>query len=265
MLSKFIPVSCLALWLFGCQSTQQESTEMKSLIVAHRGASFEAPENTVASAQLAWQQNADAVEVDIHTSKDQRIMVIHDKNTKRTCGADMLVKETLADSLRALEAGSWKDVKYEGEPLPFLEEVIETIPAGKKLYVEIKCEKTVVPLLKEMLAQHPKKEQILFIAFDYETIVATKEAFPENKAYWLSSKLPEDYKSLFEKVKKDKLDGVDLSHKVIDAEVVKTAGELGLEVHTWTVNDLERANELQTIGVKSITTDKPGEILGGLQ
>ncbi|NCB09561.1 MAG: glycerophosphodiester phosphodiesterase, partial [Bacteroidia bacterium] len=57
----------------------------QNTIIAHRGASFDAPENTVASAKLGWEQGADAVEIDIYLSKDNRVMVIHDKDTKRTC------------------------------------------------------------------------------------------------------------------------------------------------------------------------------------
>ena len=68
-------------------------------IIAHRGASYLAPENTVASAKLAWELGADAVEVDIFLSKDNRIMVIHHPNTKRTSGKDYEVKNTSSDIL----------------------------------------------------------------------------------------------------------------------------------------------------------------------
>ena len=81
-------------------------------LVAHRGASFLAPENTVASAQLAWELGADAVEVDVYLSKDGVIMVNHDKDTKRTGGESWVIAETESVQLRKLEVGSYKDKKY---------------------------------------------------------------------------------------------------------------------------------------------------------
>src|SRR5665647_1041307 len=121
----------------------------QNTFIAHRGASFLAPENTVASAKLAWELGADAVEWDVHLSKDNRIMVIHDDDTKRTCSGKKNL--TIADSpstlLRDLDAGILKDEKFKGEKIPFLSEIMETIPEGKKLVVEIKCGNEVIPLL----------------------------------------------------------------------------------------------------------------------
>ena len=107
-------------------------------IIAHRGASHIAPENTVVSANAAWENGADAVEVDIYLSADGKIMVIHDSTTKRTTGSDYKVGETDSGILRSLDAGSWKGTEFAGEKIPFLEEIIETVPRGKRLYVEIK-------------------------------------------------------------------------------------------------------------------------------
>ena len=75
-------------------------------IIAHRGASHDAPENTLAAVSLGWKRNADAVEVDVYLSKDNQVVVIHDKNTKRTTGHDGLVREMNWAQLRKLDAGS---------------------------------------------------------------------------------------------------------------------------------------------------------------
>ena len=112
----------------------------QNTIIAHRGASYLAPENTVAAAKLAWELGAGAVEVDVHLSKDNRVMVIHDKDTKKTCSGkkNLTIESTPSILLRDLDAGIWKGEEFKGEKIPFLSEIIETVPDGKILVVEIK-------------------------------------------------------------------------------------------------------------------------------
>jgi glycerophosphoryl diester phosphodiesterase len=230
----------------------------QNTFIAHRGASFLAPENTLASAKLAWELGADAVECDIHLSKDNRIMVIHDKNTKRTCSGktNLSIAGTPSTLLRDLDAGSWKDTKYTGEKIPFLSEMIETVPEGKTLVVEIKCGNEVIPALVRLMEKCKKKEQIVFISFDWKTIVEVKKTFPQSKCYWLSSSKT----GLHNKIKEaadNKLDGVNLEYSIIDEEVVKIAKENNLEVLAWTVDDPEEAKRLSKLGVTKITTNRP--------
>src|SRR5687767_8313270 len=81
-------------------------------IIAHRGASHDAPENTLAAFRLGWQQGADANELDIHQTKDGQIVTLHDKSTKRTTGiAFDVTQQTLAE-LRGQDAGGWKGARF---------------------------------------------------------------------------------------------------------------------------------------------------------
>ena len=243
----------------------QKSNEKASLVVGHRGSSRIAPENTVASAKLAWEQGADAVEVDVHLSSDNKIVVIHDKGTKRTSGVDLKVSETPYDRLKELDVGSWKSAQYKGEKIPLLEDIVSIIPKGRLLVVEIKSDKKIVPFIMEAFQNHPKADQLIFIAFSYETIVDAKKAFPNNKSFWLSSSFKKDPEVVLSGVKNDGLDGVDLNYKMLNQDLINTASALGLEVHTWTVNNLDKAKELQSIGVRSITTDIPDQVLKAIR
>ena len=94
-------------------------------IIAHRGASHDAPENTLASVRLGWAQEADAVEVDVRQSRDGHIVVIHDAHTRRTARVKRLVRAQTLDELRALDVGRWKHPRYAGEKVPTLAETIE--------------------------------------------------------------------------------------------------------------------------------------------
>lgn len=230
--------------------------QAQTTIIAHRGSSFIAPENTLASAKLAWEQNADAVECDIYLSKDNKVMVMHDGNTKRTTGQSFKISETNSDVLRTLNAGSWKDAEYEGEKIPFLEELIATVPANKKLVVEIKCGIDALPTLKQVVDKSGKTDQLVFIAFDWGTILAAKQMFPENACYWLSSSAA-DVQVKMDDVAKNGLDGINLNNKIIDQETVKKAKDLGFEVLSWTIDDPVEVKRLISLGVVAITTNRP--------
>ena len=230
----------------------------QNTFIAHRGASHLAPENTVASANLAWELGADAVEVDIYLSKDNRVMVIHDKDTKRTCSGkkNLSIKDNPSMLLRDLDAGIWKGEEFKGEKIPFLKEIIETVPEGKKLVVEIKCGSEVLPALKRSVEKSGKAEQIVFICFDWKTILETKNEFPENKCYWLSAIKP-GLKKKIKQAEQNGLDGVNLRNTIIDEDVVALAKASNLEVLTWTVDDPVEAKRLTEIGVTGITTNRP--------
>ncbi|TAL73115.1 MAG: hypothetical protein EPN88_04620 [Bacteroidetes bacterium] len=226
-------------------------------IIGHRGSSFIAPENTVASAKLAWESGADAVECDIYLSKDNRIMVSHDENTKRTTGKSFSIKNTNSDTLRTLDAGSFKDEKYRGEKIPFLEEIILTVPEGKELVIEIKCDSEVLPYLKNTISKYGKDKKFVFLSFDFQTISDTKKAFPGNSCYWLCSN-SELLKRNLGLLSGAGLDGISLSWNIITEEVASVAERMNLELFSWTVDNPDEAKRLISLGVKGITTNRPG-------
>jgi len=226
-------------------------------IIAHRGASCLAPENTVASANLAWEKGADGVEADIYLTKDNKVICIHDSNTKRTTGEDYKVAETDSKTLRKLDAGSFKDEKYKGEKLPFLKEIIKTVPEGKELVVEIKCKSEVLPYLEKIVRKFRDKIVLTFISFDFKTIADTKKVFPANSCYWLCSNA-ELLEKTFPQVSPAGLEGVSLSWNIINDSVIRKAMDLNLEVYSWTVDDPAEAKRLISLGVKGITTNRPG-------
>jgi len=245
-------------------------------IVGHRGASADAPENTVSSWKLGYAQGADACELDIHLTKDAKIIVSHDPNTKRTAGVDKKIVETNFDELRKLDVGKWGKWAGKGftEKLPTLDEALALVPPGKRFLIEIKTHTEIMPALEEVIRRTPlKPEQTVFISFQYDAIEAAKKAFPDRQAYWLA-----DYKKdkktgefpklddLIKKAKAAKLDGLDLNDKFpLDAANVKKIHDAGLQCHVWTVDDPVKARELAKAGVDSITTNRPGALRKELQ
>jgi glycerophosphoryl diester phosphodiesterase len=236
-------------------------------IVAHRGASHDAPENTVAAFNLGWQQHADAVELDIHLTKDRQIVVIHDGDTKRTTGSSGAVANLSMAELRNLDAGSWKGPQWKREELPTLGEAIATIPDGKRMFIEIKCDPEVLPVLDGVLRSSGKKpEQLVIIGFGYATMLKAKQRFPGLAVYWIvgygkdkrTGQYP-DLATLIQKAKAAGLDGLDLNEKFpINAEFVAKVKDAGLQLHVWTVDDSPMARRLTAAGVNGITTNRPG-------
>ncbi len=245
-------VTTLLLILFGIQLQAQQ------MIIAHRGASHLAPENTIASAKLAWELGADAVEIDVHLSKDNRVMVIHDKDTKRTCSGktNLAIAKYPSMLLRDLDAGIWKGEEFKGEKIPYLEEIIETVPVGKTLLVEIKSGEEILDHIQYVLEKYGSEKNIVFIAFNWNTIVETKKRFPDHKCYWLSDSKTSVKKRISE-VRKVRLDGINLSNKIIDNEIMDLCNAEGIEVFAWTIDDPDEAKRLIGLGVKGITTNRP--------
>lgn len=234
-------------------------------IIAHRGASADAPENTVAAIKLAWTQSADASEFDVFLSRDGKIVVIHDADTKRVAGVDRKVVDQTADELRALDAGSWKNARFKGEKIPLLEEMLATVPPGKRVFIEVKCGPEIMPELDRVLkASKLKPEQTPIISFHAPVVAAVKKTRPDLAAYWIVSldkknAEPPPAVDLIKKAKAVQADGLDLSaSKSLDkayAEAIKSAG---LKLYVWTVNDLAVARRMIDLGVDGITTDRPG-------
>ena len=238
-------------------------------IVGHRGASYDAPENTLSSFRLGYQQKADADELDIYLSKDGKIIVLHDASTARTGGVTNKVATQTLEEIRKVNVGDWGKWKGKGfdEKVPTLEEVLALIPDGRHLFIEIKCGPEVLPELEQTLKRAGKKpEQTVLIGFGYETVKAAKEKLPNLQVYWLAGPegkgLAKKYKPVDELIKKAKaanLDGLDLEQGFpIDAAFVKKVHDAGLKLYTWTVDDPAVAKAETAAGVDGITTNRPG-------
>lgn len=234
--------------------------------IAHRGESADAPENTMAAFRLAWERNVAAIELDVHLSKDGALVVSHDPNTKRTTGVSKEIKESTLEELRNLDAGRWKDTKWDGERMPTLEDVLPTIPEGSRCFIEIKVGPEAVPaLVKAVQASRKRPEQLAIISFQAEAVAEAKRKLPQIKAYYLASFRKDQttgewqpgLDELIAKAKSIRADGLDLSYKgPLDRDQVRRIKAAGLEVYTWTVDDPADARRLIEAGVDGVTSNK---------
>lgn len=250
-----VPIGCFLL----CGVVQAGIIEF----VAHRGASKEAPENTLAALKLGWQQT-ESCEIDVRLTKDGQIVLMHDETAKRTTGTDLIISKSTLAELRALDAGGWMDKQWAGEKIPTLTEVLAIQPEKKKLFIEIKCGAEILPELERVLgAANKKPDQVVIICFNIDVMKKARKCFPDLSIIWLVSpdkknpNLPK-LEDLVAKAKKMKFDGLDLDSKFrIDVDFVKLVADAGLQLYVWTVDDPAVARRLSDAGVRGITTNHP--------
>ncbi len=234
-------------------------------IIAHRGSSAQAPENTVAAFKLAWEQGADACENDIYLTQDGKIVVIHDADTKRTTGTSMRVAESTLAALQALDAGSFKDQAWRGEKIPSLSEALATMPVGRqRFFIEIKCGPEIVPALSAVLTpMQARAGQLCVISFNLAAAKLTKEKLPWVKVYYLAGGKKQgaprtDLAELISAAKEAQLDGLNLGADwEWNAAMVQQIRAAGLGVYVWTVDEPAEARRLAALGVDGITTNDP--------
>lgn len=263
MSSNLVPAILVAVVL------SQAGSACAQHIIAHRGASHDAPENTLAAFQLAWQRGADGVEGDFYLSSDGRIVCIHDRETKRVAAKNYVVAETNFEKLRSLEVGSWKDPRWHGEKIPSIEEVLATVPNEKKIFIELKVGPEIVkPLKKALAASNLQPEQIIIISFHEDTIAEFERLMPELRSHWLTGYKEQEDGSwnptadqVAETIKHLKTDGLgsnanlQVFNKAFIGKLIVAGNN---EFHVWTINEPDIARKYQQLGAWSITTDRPG-------
>ncbi len=234
-------------------------------IIAHRGASHDAPENTVAALRLGYAQGADAGEIDVHLSRDGHVVVIHDHDTHRVGGHKQAVAEQTFDELRALDVGQWGPWKGSvfSEKIPALAEILALVPAGKRLFIEAKAGPELVPELERVIrASGLSAAQLPLISFNLDTARSLKLRLPAHEVCWIvdySAKKAPTVADLITTAKSAGLDGLDLNDRFpIDATFAAAIHATGLKLYTWTVDDPAVARALGAAGVDGITTNRPG-------
>jgi glycerophosphoryl diester phosphodiesterase len=243
----------------------QHSSLLAVEIIAHRGASADAPENTLASMKLAWEQNADAIELDLWLSKDGKLIVFHDANTKRFEQPARKISDLTLAEAQQLDIGSWKGQAFAGERIPTLESILATIPKGRRAVLEIKCGPEIMPELNRVLRESGRTpEQVAIISFNFDSLKASKTAWPKVEHLFLydyktnaAGKFPE-LTPLIARAKAAGFDGLNLAFKwPITKKFVSDVKGAGLKMFVWTVDDAEVAKRLKDAGVDGITTNRP--------
>jgi glycerophosphoryl diester phosphodiesterase len=238
-------------------------------VTAHRGFSGENPENTLASFRAAIAVGADMIELDVHLTRDNEVVVIHDDTLERTTdGKGNVADKTLAE-LKALDAGFRFNPRFAGERIPTLAEVLDVARGRIRVNIELKKGKnfpyTMEELADRTLAVVEKAgmtDQVLFSSFDPAAVDRIREIAPRlpiaviTQKPWLT---PEETGG-------GKLyPAINSSFKNLNEKNIRLAHAAGIEVHAWTVNTPADMEKVISLGVDGIITNHPDRLIDVLR
>lgn len=235
----------------------------RPLVVGHRGASGYAPENTLASFELALELGADAVELDIHLSRDSEVVVIHDERLDRTTDGSGLVAEHSLAELRRLDAGAWLDPRFVGQRIPTLDEVLAWAASRTRVAIEIKTGPIPYEGIEvrtvELLERHRMRARVLVIAFDHHVLRHLRALDADVPTGVLYHCRPIDPIPLARAVAAQVLEP---HWSFVRAEDVAAAHRAGLLVSTWATSEPAALRHLIAAGVDGIATNHPDVLIG---
>lgn len=233
-------------------------------VVGHRGASAEAPENTLSAFQAAREQGAGAIELDAKLTRDGAAVVMHDDTLDRTTNGHGAVRDHDLAALARLDAGAWFDPRFACEPVPTLEAVLRLCAdVGLELNIEIKpcpgrARETAAQVVADIRQTWPAdRPRPLLSCFDAEGLAIAQTIAPELPRGFLVDDLDGAW---HDTARRFNCVSLHVDHRALDRASVAAIEAAGLAPVAWTVNDPVRAVELVGWGVISIISDRPGAV-----
>ncbi len=245
----------------------------KPKIIAHRGASSMAPENTMASFRKAMDIGVDMVEIDVHLTQDDHLVVLHDSTLERTTNGNGPVSEINFEDLRKLDAGTWFDASFENERVPAIQEVFDLIGGKCGLLLEIKVAKSSRPGLAKAalkaIDEANAQGWAVVQSFDDEILFEINEINPSIVTHKLIVEKPPIFPGVIDtsginfgtlaKYKNQK--AINCNHRFLGKKLIRKFHNHGFATFAWTVNEVEKGKKLMEWGVDGLITNYPQRFL----
>jgi glycerophosphoryl diester phosphodiesterase len=246
------------------------------LAIAHRGGSGLWPENTLYAFRRAVDLGVDVIEMDIHSTVDDVLVIMHDPTVDRTTNGEGAIRDLTLAEIQALDAGyGWSSdggasfpFRGRGIQVPTLEEIFDSFPETR-MNIEIKQNSSLVASLCRMLRDFEMEERVLVASFDGETMRSFREACPEVATSAASSEVRWfvrlNYFFLGKLYRADahafQVPDIPGNLEIVTPRFVKDAHGHNVQVHVWTVNEADQMERLLELGVDGILTDYPDRLL----
>ena len=226
------------------------------LIMAHRGYSSAAPENTIPAFQKAIDEGYTAAELDVQMTKDGVLVVMHDKNLKRTTGVDKNIWDVTYDEIKDLDAGSFFSKAYAGTTIPTLDEVLKLCKGNLWLNIEIKRtghDEGITQKVIDLILENDFRHQCDITSQDYDTIREVRELDPSILTAYTSVIGMGDIQNL------EEADIISIQEAFATYENISNLHRAGKRVFVWTVNEEDTMEKLVTLNVDAILTNNPAK------
>jgi glycerophosphoryl diester phosphodiesterase len=235
------------------------------LMIAHAACKGHAPENTLAGIRAALAMGVDAIEIDVHATRDGVPVLMHDATVDRTTDGSGAVHEMTLAEIRALDAGGDAfDGRFRGEPVPTLADVLELTRRTCLLVVEIKASE-IEREVAEVVRRLDAAGSAMVWSFRSEVVAAWRELMPEVPAAQLTGEAIRDLRALLNDTVRRNAQAISISGAAISPELVHAARLRGLTVYTWTVDEPEEQARVAAAGVDGIVTNVPDVLRATLQ
>ena len=243
-----------------------QGKDKKVDVIAHRGASGYAPENTIAAFDKAVEMKADFIEVDVQRSKDGKLVLIHDHTVDRTTDGTGLVGDLTFKQLRNLDAGSWMGEQFKGEKIPTLDETLDRYRGKIGILIELKSpelypgmEEQVARIIKERNLDKPKNNKIIVQSFNFESMKKMDTLLPRVPIGVLTSSTRDTTEEALNEFS-HYADYFNPNYSIVSKQLVDQVHALGMKISSWTVRSQETADFLLSMNVDGIITDFPDYI-----
>lgn len=233
------------------------------MVIAHRGASSYAPENTLAAFDLALQMGVRQIELDVHSSRDGHIVVIHDDTVDRTTnGSGPVASQTLA-ALRQLDAGAWFGATFAGERIPTFEEVLARYQGRVHLHVELKGHTpSLAPRTAELIRQHGMVGQVTITSFQKVRLEEIRIVAPELPTGWLVGDVSD---AVIAQAQAMGIAQLCPRANTVTPELVRRLHAEGFVVRAWGAATEELMQQVVQAGADGMTVNFPDKLIAYLQ
>ena len=246
----------LAMTVVGIFQVSRLDLDEDVAVTAHRGSSLEAPENTMSALRAAITAGADYAEIDVQTTRDGQVVLLHDRDLMRLAGDPRRLEDLTLEETRSIDVGSRFDPAFAGETLASLADVIDLVRGRLRLNIELKYNRpdpALVPAVVDLLRQKQFLDQCVITSLDFASLRAVKQLEPRlatglivTQSVGNPARLPVDFLSV--------------NAGVVSEALIGLVHTNGMQIHVWTINDPELMTRMVEMGIDNAITDKPAEM-----
>lgn len=232
---------------------------MQTEIIAHRGASRYAPENTMPAFKKAFEMQADGIETDVHLTKDHIPVLMHDERINRTSNAKGFIQDFTYEQLRQFDLGSWFSPSFSEAKIVTLDEFLHWIKqTPMRAHIELKNNKidysSIEQIVYNYIRKHSMENKTTISSFNFESIQRFKKITNSIEVAYLTSKMN---RMVRQTIREHPVHAVHIKHTLLQKNVLRCSEQKQIPLRVFTINKISQMMRCFDLGVRGIFTDVP--------